>query len=103
MNLHRDRGPTRQAIEHTSRDLTQRVVVLILDVLAVTLLDEDVGLAARPEVDLDANEMGRSSLLGENTPDEAIGLELVPDPGEARSVGVLGAAERGGQHAERLR
>src|SRR5437762_725007 len=93
MHRHRARGRRAgEAIEDPGRDLAERLVVLILQVVAVGLLHERVRLVPRPQM-----QLGRDLVAGalrEDAPDEAIGVDLIADALKARRVRLLRAAQR---------
>ena len=93
--------PAGQSIEEAPGDPPEGVIVLVLQVLAVGLHDGEIRLPARPAVDLGRHVA--AARLEEDAPEELIGLELIADALEAPGVRPRRAAERGREHAQRLR
>jgi hypothetical protein len=93
---------TTETLEDARRDLAERVVVLVLQVVGVVLLENGVGLAALIEMDLGGDLTGLRALR-DVTPDIPLGLDLLADALLAVGRRTRRALERGGQHAERLR
>ena len=91
-----------EPLDDARRDLAERVVVRVLQVVGVGLLEDRVRLALLVEVDL-RGDLALRRPLGDEAPDVALGLDLLGDLLLALGRRPRRALHRGGEHAERLR